>query len=263
MQVILLQWFNMSELQQLLQMAEDMGLQGPDIINFVREQQENSREERRLQREAEAATRAHEIVIIRLKGEIPQNQQPRTNAAKLLKLPSFNENHDKMYSFNQRFERYARAIQWIENEWATNLGALLTGKALQVYSRLSDEDAVNYQELKSNLLKRYHPTEERFRRKFRQSKPGYEETLEQYIVREKSYLEKWVEFSHTAQTYQGLRDLIVKKQIIETCPRDLSVYLQERTPGDLEEMARLGDKFLEARGRQLYQLARELNCIVK
>ena len=88
-------------------------------------------------------------------------------------------------------------------------------------------------------------------------------TLEQYIVRQKSCFEKWVKFSHTAQTYQGLRDLIVKEQIIETCPRDLSVYLQERTPGDLEEMARLGEKFLEARGRQLYQLARELNCIVK
>ena len=113
LQVILLQWFNISELQQLRQMAEDMGLQGPDIINFVREQQENFREERRLQREAEAATRAPEIVIIRLKGEMPQNQQPGTNAAKLPKLPSFNENHDKMYAFNQRFERYARASQWI------------------------------------------------------------------------------------------------------------------------------------------------------
>ena len=69
--------------------------------------------------------------------------------------------------------------QWIENDWATNLEALLTGKALQVYSRLSDEDAVNYQELKSNLLKRYHLTEEGYRRKFRQSKPEYEETGEQ------------------------------------------------------------------------------------
>ena len=60
----------MGELRQLRQMSEDIGLQGPDIINFVREQQENSREERRLQREAEAATRAHELEIIRLTGEM-------------------------------------------------------------------------------------------------------------------------------------------------------------------------------------------------
>ena len=118
-------------------MEENIGLQGPDIINFVREQQENSREERWLQREAEATTRAHEIELIRLRGEMPQNQQPRNNEAKLPKLPGFNENHDKMDSFIQRFERLvARASQWIENDWATNLGALLTGKALQVYSRL-------------------------------------------------------------------------------------------------------------------------------
>ena len=79
-----------------------------------------------------------------------------------------------MDSFIQRFERYARASQWIENDWATNFRALLTGKALQVYLRLSDEDAVNYQELKSNLLKTY--LTEGYRRKFRQSKPEYEET---------------------------------------------------------------------------------------
>ena len=90
----------------------------------------------------------------------------------------------------------------------------------------------------------------------KQSKPEYEEILEQYIVREKTYLEKWVELSHTAQAYQGLRDLIVKEQIIETCPRDLSVYLQERIAVDLEEMARSGEKFLEAHGRHLHQGAK-------
>ena len=100
--------------------------------------------------------------------------------------------------------------------------------------------------MKLNLLKSDLLTEEGYRRKFKQSKPEYGETLEQCIDRENAYLEKSMELSHTAKTYQGLRDLIVKEQINEPCPRDLSLYIQERTPGDLEEIARLGDKIFRS-----------------
>ena len=65
-----------------------------------------------------------------------------------------------MDSYIQRFERYARASQWRVEDWATTLGALLTGKALESYSRLSEEDAVNYNELKNTLLRRYNLTED-------------------------------------------------------------------------------------------------------
>ena len=62
----------MAKLQQLRELAAEMGLKGQDVMAFVREQ-ENSREERRLQREADAAARSaddraweHELEIIRL-----------------------------------------------------------------------------------------------------------------------------------------------------------------------------------------------------
>ena len=81
------------------------------------------------------------------------------------------------------------------------------------------------------------------------------------MFREKTCLKKWIELSTAEQTYEGLRDLIVKEQVIEVCPRDLSIYLPERTPRDLNEMARIGEKFLEARGRQLYQGGRPDNRV--
>ena len=65
----------MAELQQLRELAAEMGLQVQDVIAFMREQLEQSREERRLQHEADAAARAadreareHELEIIRLGG---------------------------------------------------------------------------------------------------------------------------------------------------------------------------------------------------
>ena len=53
--------------------------------------------------------------------------------------------------------------------------------------------------------------------------------------------------SQTAQTYKGIRDLIIKEQIVDVCPRYLSTNLQEKTPRDLDEMAMIGEKYLEAR----------------
>ena len=62
------------------------------------------------------------------------------------------EGKDQIDNFIQRFERYARANLWRKENWAISLGALLTGKALEAYTRLSEEDAVNYEELKNFLL---------------------------------------------------------------------------------------------------------------
>ena len=101
----------------------------------MREQQELSREERGLQREAEAAARAaddrareHELEIIRLGGNRQHNNQDVRNNAKSPKLPCFNEKTDSMDSYIIRFERYAKASQWRNEDWSTSLVALLTGK---------------------------------------------------------------------------------------------------------------------------------------
>ena len=81
---------------------------------------------------------------------------PDRNNSKAPKLPSFVEGNDQIDNFIQRFERYDRANLWREENWAISLGALLAGKALEAYTRLSEEDAMNYQELNNALLKRYN-----------------------------------------------------------------------------------------------------------
>ena len=58
-------------------------------------------------------------------------------------------------------------------------------------------------------MKRYNLTAEEYRKKFRQNKPELEETLEQFIFGEKTYLEKLIEMAQTAQTHEGIRDVII------------------------------------------------------
>ena len=133
------------------------------------------------------------------------------------------------------------------------MSTLLTGRALDVYSRLSDEDAIVYQELKSALMKRYNLTEKGYREKFRNCKPDKLESPYQYIYRMKTYLEKWIELSPSETTYQGLRDLIIKEQVLDSLPEDLSIHLHERSPETLDEVGRIAEQFLKARGRELHR----------
>ena len=76
------------------------------------------------------------------------------------KLPYFEESKDKMDSYLSRFEKYATTNKWDKNVWAAYLSALLKSRALDVYDRLSTEDAADYDKLKDALLKNFDMTEE-------------------------------------------------------------------------------------------------------
>ena len=114
----------------------------------------------------------------------------RTAHARDPKLPYFDDSKDKMDSYLSRFEKYATANKWDPNSWAAYLSALLKGRALDVYDRLSNEDAASYD--KEALLQNFDMTERGFRKKFRYSRPEKSETLMQFSCRLNSYLNKWL-----------------------------------------------------------------------
>ncbi|XP_022111697.1 uncharacterized protein LOC110990927 [Acanthaster planci] len=169
------------EIERLVSIGKEMGLGGEGLREFVREEQERMKVERKAKEDAEREKRAMDIEIRRqeretvelqlkietLKKEESESQEhkPKASSAKTLtpKLPSFDDEKDDIDSYLNRFERYASAQNWQQSNWAVNLSALLKGKALEVYSRLPVSEASNYDSLKSALLKRYHFTEEGFR----------------------------------------------------------------------------------------------------
>ena len=60
---------------------------------------------------------------------------------------------------------------------------------------MSDEDANNYDKWKKALLTRYSFTEDGYRKRYREVKPETEKTPEQFVMRLKNYLAKWLELS--------------------------------------------------------------------
>ena len=101
-------------------------------------------------------------------------------------------------------------------------------------------------------MKRYDLTKDGYRRKFSASKPEVDESPEQFIVRLDRYLLPWLELSNTARTFDGLKDLIVKEQFIDSCPKDLAIHLRERAPETLAKIAKIADQYLEAHGKHLF-----------
>ena len=99
---------------------------------------------------------------------------------------------------------------------------------------MSDADASDYDKLKKTLLTRYNYTKDGYRKRFREATLGTEETPDQFVIRLKNSLVKWLELSETSPAnFDALVDLIVKEQFINACSDDLAMYLLERGPKDL------------------------------
>ena len=220
----------------------------------------HEREIQRMQLQQDIEQKKHIFEMERLAAE--QNIKPAVQhkedksyvTAKTPKIPAFDEGKDEMDSYLLRFERYATAQKWKKEDWATNLSALLKGKALDVYALMPVEEALNYDMLKAALLKRYELTEEGFKRRYKKCRPDSGETFQQFTSRMKSYLTRWVDMSGINKTYDGLADLILRDQLAFICNRDLELFLREREPKSLEQASKLADQYKEARYTDILNL---------
>ena len=111
-----------------------------------RRESELQRQESERQRQESERQRQHEMQILEFRREhdVSADVKPLTNVGKgermmTPKLPPFDDKKDDMDAYIHRFESYAKAHGWLEDQWASNFSALLRGSALQVYYRLSLE----------------------------------------------------------------------------------------------------------------------------
>ena len=115
-------------------------------------------EKLRLELEARRLSQSHN-------GE-QSNQGSVENVVRTPRLPSFVDGKNNLDEYLLRFERYVSVAKWDRSTWATQLSPLLMGKAVEVYNRLSPEEAMDYERLKVALLEKYDFTERGYREKF-------------------------------------------------------------------------------------------------
>jgi hypothetical protein len=96
----------------------------------------------------------------RLKIESKQAEREGRKALGKVKIPPFNEKEDNFDSYISRFESVAKLRGWGNEEWSVQLSLLLTGKALDTFYGLSEEEQQDYNVVKEALLRKYDLTEE-------------------------------------------------------------------------------------------------------
>ena len=110
------------------------------------------------------------------RSDVAKEIRRNVRIARSPELPAFVNRKDDLDNYSLRFERYATVALWEKNSYATQLTPLLSGRALEVCSRLSQQDAMSYDRLKLALLKHFDYAELGYRKRFCVAKPEGQES---------------------------------------------------------------------------------------
>ena len=70
-------------------------------------------------------------------------------------------------------------------------------------------------------------------------------------MRLKNYFTQWVKLSDVETSFEGVVEVMVKKQFINSCSKELSVHLMERKSQSLRELAAIAEQYLTAHNKKL------------
>ncbi|KAL5007617.1 hypothetical protein ScPMuIL_016423, partial [Solemya velum] len=226
-----------------------------ECMDIWREIQKSEREERATQRaieieKSEMAFRLRELEVREKELEKTKGDKsvPQISNKQSVKLPKFQESQDPDV-FLKTFEKLAKLHDWDKTEWAIRLVPLLSGKALEAYSRLSDDDNANYDVIKTSILKRYELTSEAYRLKLRNCRQLPDESFKDFTVRLETYLKHWCEREDIGSDFGKLYDLLLREQVIQQCSKDLQLWVLEHNPKSIGDVVNFAESYQTAQNR--------------
>ncbi len=214
--------------EQQRMMAEQHQAQQRVLLEMLPTQQE----EQRAYRQEMEELRRREAAEHR---EEARHKMPKPGFKKL-------EETDDIENFLETFERVATQQHWPDNVWAGQLAGLLTGRAQAAYAALDATEAQEYKKVKEAILHRFDVNQETHRRRFRENRKGPEESYREWLCRITSHFDKWCKDST-----MPMKELVIMEQALWSMPEGLTVWLRERQPKSLDELAKLAEDYTLAR----------------
>ncbi|CAI5673597.1 unnamed protein product [Oreochromis niloticus] len=177
------------------------------------------------------------------------------NASKQIVLvPPFREG--EVDSYFTAFERIATTLKWPKDVWSLLLQCKLVGRAQEVCASLSIADSLDYEVVKSTILRAYELVPEAYRQKFRACSKSDSQTFVEF-AREKAVLfDKWLAASKV-KNFTQLKELILLEEFKTCLPENIVVYLNEQKVELLSKAAVLADEFLLTHRAALSTACRE------
>ena len=262
--------------QKYQQLGVSMGLTGSTLASFVGDQVQRERDqihlresqaraEERQARNEERHRREQTEMLVRFEEQRQQDQarlveilaqqatrqtdhasSPHTRDDYKLVMGKWDESQDIDF-FLLHFERTATAHKWAKDKWAVRLPDLLTGRAQTAYLRLTPQEASSYDAIKHAILEEYRKTPDHYRRKFREIRKDTDESFHQFAKRQKLMFDRWIQTVEVPRTYEGIYELILLEQMMDTLQGELASHVRERKPKTAAEAADIAFQRVEAR----------------
>ncbi len=156
-------------------------------------------------------------------------------------IPRFSE--DSVEEFFAAFERIADTMKWPVEYWPILLQQSLTGKALRVYTSLSNSDSKSYEVIKREVLKAYDLVSEAYRQQFRKLRKKPDQTHLEFARLKREALSRWLR-SKEVSDYSSLLELILTEEFLRTVTKEVSTYLLDKEFVLIEEAAKYADGYV-------------------
>lgn len=167
--------------------------------------------------------------------------QPDFDVGKYIKLvPPFRES--EVDSYFVAFERVAAKLKWPRDMWALLLQCNLVGKAQEACAALPIDDSLDYDLVKSAVLRAYELVPEAYRQKFRACSKTAKQTFVEFAREKRSLFEKWCG-SIKITTLEELQELILLEDFKNSLPDNIVVHLNEQKVSKLFDAAKFADEF--------------------
>lgn len=124
------------------------------------------------------------------------------------------------------------------------LAPQLSGKALQAYAAMENDEAKDYRQVKAAMFRRYDINDETYRQRFRSIEWKDGEAPLEMLTRLTDLAEKWLKVKDTRQK---VIDNVVQEQFIDMLPEEARVWVKEWKPNSSIEAGKLAKEFRQAR----------------
>jgi len=202
--------------------------------------------EREIERDVKLAELQTQAKTSDANATYPNSIQPFRIDTATKMLPKLKAEHD-IETYLIMFEKTARMNSWPQDKWAAILQTQLRGKALKVFTELRDSDCQDFSTLKKSLLTAYEFCPEVYRQKFRKLSKTASETHSDFAFRLTFAYRRWLQNLNAYDNLESVREVFLMEQFLDTTSVDPKLWLTDRQPKSLEQMARLADEYLALR----------------
>ncbi|XP_073732325.1 uncharacterized protein [Misgurnus anguillicaudatus] len=156
-------------------------------------------------------------------------------------IPPFSERDvDKYFVL---FERVATTLKWPADIWPLLLQCVFTGKAQEAYASLSPEASLNYNQVKSAVLRSYELVPEAYRQKFRRYKKTDGQSYVEFGREKIALFDRWCS-AQDVKDFEQLRDVVLMEEFKNCLPDKIATYLNEQKVTNVSAAAVLADEYV-------------------